>query len=518
MTDSFFIVHLIDKDNWYGINSLHKFPHDLFTTGRSTIMGDKVYIEGIEPKPELPTNLLRRRFGMDINSIWIGVNITPKESFVENVEFYNDLCSWIMDFLYLLRLLINLNLKAKVYFHVENYEEENRCPKLSFQKVIDLKCDHSSNYQEEYNQYQLVFPLLTKLLLYKPTDKLKAIMYNYASSRVGNSVLINYFFSFATFEGIIHNWAEANGYSQLWGTAIAEINEQTSIHKDLRSHFEQFIENQNLHDDRLKQLNSFKNSTFPTDRNIMRSLNQRFKSYFSNYLTKELQENEYIRAMLKNYHRIYSRRNEIGHSLEEYTHSPRFVDDISILMSTIKILMDFELNLFLNGELDWKFEKRIKDLSDNLRPFTQDKVLDKFSYNLLPQNQSNIQLKDRDGSIPIENVEFQSEMIIQDDIANESSGLIFSQNLRLIFPQSFDDRRIAPAEPGIFNIYENPYWWISTTQEDSNYIFKTLPPKMITTTFNEGVSETFCEMPSENILSVIKLDFIDIPDNLDIFS
>ncbi len=518
MTESFFIVHLIDKDNYHGINTLHNFPHDLFTTGRSTIRDDKVYIEGIEPKPQLPTDLLRRRGGMDIDSIWLGVNITPKESFLENVGLYNNLCSWIMDFLYLLRFIINLNLKAKVYFHVENFEEQNSRPKLSFQKVIDLKCDHSSNFQEEYNQYQLFFPLLNKLLQFKPTDKLRAIMYNYANSKVGNSVLIGYFFSYATFEGIFHNWADFHGYSHLWGTAIADPNEQKGIHEDLRSNFEQFIKDQNLRNDKLKQLNSFKNSIFPTDRNIMRSLNQRFKSYFSNRLTKELQENEYIQAMLKYFRQIYTRRNEIGHSLEKYTHSPGFVNDTSILMSTIKILMDFELNLFLNGESDWKFENRIRDLSDNLRPLTQDKVLNKFSYNLLTQNQSNIQLKDRDGSIPIENIEFQSEMIIQNDIDNDRSGPIFSQNLRIILPQSFDERCLAPAESGIYNIYENPYWWISTTQEDSNYIFQTFPPEVITTTINKGVREIFCEIPSENILSVIKLDFIDIPDNLDIFS
>ena len=516
MTESFFMVHLIDKDNWHGIDTLHKFPHDLFTMGRTNIRDDIVFIEGIEPKPQFPTDLLISKFGMDIDSIWLGVDITPKESFIENVGLYNDLCSWIMDFLYLLRFIINLNLKAKVYFYVENCEEENSC--LSFQKLIDLKCDHSSNFQEKYNQYQLFFPLLTKLLQYKPTDKLRAIMYNNASGRVGNSVLIDYFFSFATFEGIIHNWAEANGYSQLWGNAVANRTEQKKLHEELKAHFEQFATKQNLKGDKLKQLNSFKNSTFPTNRKIRRSLKQRFKSYFSIRLTKELQENEYILAMSKNYHRIYSRRNEIGHSLEEYTHSPKFVDDISILMSSIKIIMDFELNLFLNGELDWKFENRVKDLRDNLEPLTQDNVLDKFSYNLLPQNQCNIKLKDRNGSIPIENVEFPSEMINQDDIDNNRSRLIFSQNLKLIFPQNFDNRRVAPAESGIFNIYENPYWWISTTQEDSNYIFKTFPPKVITTTINEGVREIHCEIPSEDILSVIKLDFIDIPDNLDIFS
>jgi hypothetical protein len=517
MTESFFIVHLIDKDNYNGINTLHNFPHDLFTTGRSTIRGDKVYIEGIEPKPQLPTDLLIRRFGMDIDSIWLGVNITPKESFLENVGLYNNLCSWIMDFLYLLRFLINLNLKVRVYFHVENYKEGRSNSKLSFQKLIDIKCDESSNFQVEYNQYQLVFPLLTKLLQYKPTDKLRAIMYNYASSKKSNSVLIDYFFSFATFEGIIHNWADANGYSQLWGTAIADPNEQERIHEDLRSHFKQFVDEQDLEDDKLKQLNSFKDSTFPTNRKIIRSLYQRFKSYYRKRLTEELQENEYIQKILKNFHRIYSRRNEIGHSLEKYTHSPGFVKDISTLMSTIKTIMDFELSLFLNDEIDWKFENRVNNLRDNMRPITQGKVLDKFNFKILPQNQCNIQLKDRIGIRLIEHVEFHTGMIPQDDIDNDSTNRFFSQNLRLTLPQSIFPIRY-PAELKLFNIYENPYWWISTTQGNSNYIFKIFPPKIITTISNGGVQKTYCDIPSERILLVIKLDFIDIPDNLDIFS
>ena len=518
MTESFFLVHLIDKNNYYGINALHKYPHDLFTKGRTHYVDDRVYINGIEPKPELTSDFFRCDSGMDYDSIWLGVNIAPKEVFEENIELYKDLCSWISDFLYLLRFLINLNLKARVYFHVENYKEGRCIFKLSFQKIIDVYCDSSSKFQVKYNQYQLFFPLLTKLLQYKPTEKLRAIMYNYASSDKGNSALIDYFFSFATFEGIFNNWADVNGYSQLWGTAIADPNEQESIHEDLRTHFEQFVKDHNLRDDKFKQLNSFKDSTFPPNRKIMRTLNQRFKSYYNNRLTEELQENEYIQAMLENFRRIYSRRNEIGHSLENYTHSPGFVEDISILMSTIKMLMDFELRFFLNDEIDWKFETRVNDLSDNMRPITQDTVLDKFTYNLLAQNQSNIQLKDRFGTRPIENVEFQSEMISQDDIDNDSTNLIFSQNLRLTLPQSFFPRLGTIAESKIIDVYKNPYWWISTTQEDSNYIFKTFPPKKITTTSNRGVIEKFCEISSESILSVIKLDFIGIPDDLDIFS
>ena len=117
----------------------------------------------------------------------------------------------------------------------------------------------------------------------------------------------------------------------------------------------------------------------------------------------------------------------------------------------------------------------------------------------------------------IENVEFQSEMIIEDEIDNDGINLIFSQNLRLVLPQKFVRRRDTHEESRIVNIFENPYWWITTTQENSNYIFKTFPPKKITTTFNKGVREKFCEISSDRILSVIKLDCISIPDDLNIF-
>ena len=111
-----------------------------------------------------------------------------------------------------------------------------------------------------------------------------------------------------------------------------------------------------------------------------------------------------------------------------------------------------------------------------------------------------------------------SDMVIQDDIDNDSTNLIFSQNLWLILPQSFYRKLNTLNKSQIINVYEDPYWWISTTQEDSSYIFKTFSPKKITTTSNRDEIEKFCEISSEHILSVIKLDFIGIPDDLDIFS
>lgn len=510
MRESFFLVHLIDKNNYYGINALYEIQDDLFIKGKSWYKGDIIYIQNIEPEPEI-IDPLHNGFGTEAHSIWLGVGIIPKETFEENVELYKDLCSWIMDFLYLSRFLVNLNLKARVFFHVEDYNEEKNDSKLSFQRSIELNCDSGSNFQVRYNQYELLLPLLTKLLQYNPTEKLRAIMYNYATSKVGHSGVIDYFFSFATLEGILHNWAEVNGYSQLWGTAIANSNEQDRLHQDLRLHFKQFVRRQNTEGDKLKQLNSFKDSTFPSDRKIMRTVKQRFKSYYNIRLTEELRENEDIQTLLNRFYRIYLRRNEIGHSLETYLGSPGIIEDINTLMSSIKILMDFELNEFLNGKIDWKFEIRPVNLRENMKLLTQDNVLDKFTYNVLVQNQNNIRLKDRFGTRNIEEVEFHSEMMKQDD--DNSLNLIFSQNLKLTMPQSFSTRLESINESGIVNAYADPYWWITITQNDSHYIFKTFPPTKITHTFTEAI----CEISSEKILSVIKLDFTDIPDDLDIF-
>ncbi len=512
MTESFFLIHLIDKSNYYGINALYEIPQDLFIKGRSWYKGDIIYIQNIEPEP---VTQLHNGFGTDTHSLWLGVGIIPKETFEENVELYRSLCRWIMDFLYLLRFLVNLNLKARVFFHVESYSEENKDSKLSFQRIIEINCDSGSNFQVRYNQYDLVLPLLTKLLQYNPTDKLRAIMYNYATSKIGNSGVIDYFFSFATFEGIIHNWAEANGFSQLWGAAVASPNEQDSIHEDLRTHFAQFIRNHDYDGEKLNQLNSFKDSTFPSDRKIMRTIKQRFKSYYNIRLTADLRENEDVQALLNNFRRIYSRRNEIGHSIETYLGSPGLVEDVNILMSTIKIIMDFELNQFLNDEIDWKFENRINNLRDNMEQMTQTTILDKFTYNVKVHNPNNLHLKDRFGTRNIEEVEFQSEMINDDE---DDSKLIFFQDLKLILPQTFSRRMESATESGIVNAYPDPYWWISTTQDNSHYIIKTFPPHRISTTFERGVRIVNCEISSENILSIVKLDFIDIPDDLDVFA
>lgn len=514
MTDSFFLIHLIDKMEYYGINALYTIPHDLFIKGRAQYKGDTIYIQNIEPKPE--GNAIFEFGSESVNSLWLGVGIIPKETFEENVELYKDLCRWIMDFLYLSRFFVNLNLKARVFFHVENYNEENIDSKLSFQRIIDINCYSGSTFQVKYNKYDLLLPLLTKLLQYNPTEKLRAIMYNYACSKHSNSGVTDYFFNFATFEGIVHNWAEFNGYSELWGTAIANPSERDDIHEKLSTHFTQLVNNNDFEGEKLNQLNSFKDSTFPLDRKIRRTLKQQFKSYYNTRLTDELREKKEMKKLLRNFQRIYSRRNEIGHSLDTYLGSTGLIEDINTLFSTIKIIMDFELSKFLNGDIDWKFEIRPNSLKNNMKQMTQEKVLHKFNYDVKVQNQDDIQLIDRFGTINPEKVEFHSRMIKQNDIDDEDlTNLIFSQNLKIRLPQNYSRRTEQPQELGIVNAYKDPYWWLSTTHGNSHYIIKVFPPTRITFASNR---EVHCEIFSESILSVIKLDLLDIPDDLDIFA
>lgn len=516
MTKSFFLVHLIDKYKYFGIYSLYGIPDNLFRIGVSQYDGDIPYIKNIEPEPErmdlysIPT--------FDTSSIWLGVEIIPKKTFEGNVELYRNLCRWIMDFLYLSRFLINLNLKARIFFHVENYDKENKDNNLSFQRSIELNCNKGSNYNLKYNKYKLLLPLLKKLLQFNPTENLRAIMYNYATSATTNSLVIDYFFNFATLEGVIHNWAETNGYSQLWGLAVADSNEQDKIHEALRTLFTQFVKRQNLEGDKLNQLRSFIDSTFPfpSNRKIMRSIKQRFKSYYNFRLNEELQEIGVIKNLLKNFRRIISRRNEIGHSLEAYIRSPGLIEDINTLMSGIKIIMDYELKMFLDGELDWKFENRINNLRENVRQMAKDNLLNKFTYKITAHNQNNIKLKDRFGKTQIERIEFLSEMKKQSD--DETSNLVFSQNLKLILPQDFITRTRNNNDSKIVNAYADPYWWIAVTQDNSHYIFKIFPAKKITSSFDGSVRKVSCEIFSEDILSVVKLDYLAIPEDLDIFA
>ena len=127
--------------------------------------------------------------------------------------------------MFILRFLVNLNLKARIFFHVEDFSTINKDASISIHRDIELNCDSSSSFDVKYNKYNLVFPLLIKLLRYKPSDKMKAIMYNHASAKSGSSMIIDYFYSFATFEGLFHNWSNERGYSELWGNAIATQEE-----------------------------------------------------------------------------------------------------------------------------------------------------------------------------------------------------------------------------------------------------------------------------------------------------
>ena len=151
----------------------------------------------------------------DSSSIWLSIGIVPQPNFEENIARFKELEKWVMDSIYILRFLINLNLKVKMFFHVEIIQEGQEDKKITIQKNFDPGCKNSSSFHINYNRYDLVFPIINRLLNHKPTNKFKSIMYNYANAKMGSSALVDYFYSFASFEGIFHNWTEENGYSEL---------------------------------------------------------------------------------------------------------------------------------------------------------------------------------------------------------------------------------------------------------------------------------------------------------------
>ncbi len=415
--------------------------------------------------------------------------------------------------MFILRFLVNLNLKARIFFHVEDFSTINKDASISIHRDIELNCDSSSSFDVKYNKYNLVFPLLIKLLRYKPSDKMKAIMYNHASAKSGSSMIIDYFYSFATFEGIFHNWSNERGYSELWGNAIATQEEQDTIHKELRAQYEQYLKDHNYTGEKRNQLNSFKDSTFPSDRNIRHSLLQRFKSYYINRLSPELQENQAIQSLRSNFRQIATRRNEIGHSLENYTQTPGLIEDTIILMSGIKLIMDFELKEFLKGEIDWKFESRNINLRDYVKPKTQDKVLDKFILSLEEHNTKNMILIDRKNRYLIDKIKFQSFFAIKDAGDESIEKELFQKKIFLELPES---SRIAllkrTPKVGIIEIYKDPYWWIVLTQNGSKYIIKSFETYNMTTNMHQGEMTTFCTIPTNRILSIARFKSIHIDE------
>ena len=510
MGNSFFLVNIIDKNNSNEIYKLHRFNQTIFTTGTTYYQNGNIYVKGIEPILDIEINSC----SYDLYSIWLGMDVEPKATLEENISLYDELHDWVRESLFILRFLINLNLKARVFFHVQEFSNKQKDASYTFHEEIDINCDSSSNFNVRENKYNLVFPLLIKLLKYRPTDKMKAVMYNHASAKIGKSFVIDYFYSFATFEGIFQNWAEVSGYSELWGTSVANVEEQERLHEELRSHFEEYLNNNNITGEKRDQLDSFKDSVFPLPQNrkIRRSLKQRFKSYYKNRLSDELQRNENILSMLAHFRRIANRRNEIAHSLELYTRAPGILEDTKILMSVIKLIMDFELNNFLEGEIDWKFEEREINLGNLLKPKTQEEVLEKFTFSLVETTQNNMKLIRKIGDNKEEHslvrIEFCSAFNYQDEDDNRE-GFTFQKELEIQFSERMK-LRSELSEEGIVRIHKNPYWWIFLDKDESTYIFKTFENNKITI----GPTSIISKIGSKKILSIAKVNSKMINEDL----
>ncbi len=512
MTTSFFLIQLIDKGDNNDIMNLHRFDQEIILLGKSIMRNNIVHIQGIEPElPSPPLNLGGGAFSIDNTSIWCGFDIIPRPDFEENMTLFNELEKWTMDSIYVLRFLINLNLRVKMFFYVEIIQKDQENMKITIQKDFDPGCDSGSSFHINHNRYSLVLPLLTRLLNYRPTNKFKSIMYNNTNAKVGSSVIIDYFYSFAALEGIFHNWSEENGFSELWGSAIATVEEQNTLHEGLHAHFQQFLHQNPSEGRKKRQLESFCSSTFPRDRKIRRTVRQRFKSYMDTRLTQEIRDKEEIQALWSHFSRIYSRRNEIGHSLENYTRTTGFIEDTETLFSCIKILMDFELISFIEGELDWKFEERSILLRDIISPMTSREVLSLFLFDLDGENQSDVNLRSGRGIEPLDKIEFHSNM----ELNEEQLKIVYKRELKMHYPANWREQNLHRQEnQGIISIYPNPYFWLLTTTEIAHYVFKTFE---IRSYIMEGRS-IYSQISADDILMIVKAESIEIPDDSVLFS
>lgn len=516
MTDSFFLVQLIDKSGYYGIRKLLNRNQDAFRLGESIISNSPAFIRGIEPQPERSIDANKFRLNRDLSSIWLGLDVSPQETFEENIILFRELERWVTESLYIFRFLINLNLKAKLFFHIEIEQEGADLKKISIQKNFDPGFIHGSSFHVDYNRYEKVLPLIIKLLNYGPTNKFKAILYNYANAYEGVSGIIEYFYIFTALEGIVHNWADEKGYSELWGAAIATPEEQNSIHTLLKNHFEQFLrENrvESINDPKNRQLKSFCASTFPNNRKIMRSLWQRLRSYLDLRIPQDIESDETIQTLRTNFHRIYSRRNQIGHSLETYLRESRFTEDIKTLYTSIKLLMDFELIQFIEGESDWKFEERSINLTDFTSQLAPKEVLKHFHINLNGENQSDNLLSGRKGTQSLQTLEFQSNFEYNTE---ENGGKIsYNRKAKVYYPpDQYPLHSIPEANSQMVDVYSDPYFWLYTTIENTNYIIKTFENGSFTSSGRE-----YCtEFTTDDIIMFIKVESFDIPETSILFT
>ena len=139
--------------------------------------------------------------------------------------------------------------------------------------------------------------------------------------------------------------------------------------------------------------------------------------------------------------------------------------------------------------------------------------LDKFFFSIDDENQSNVNLRTSLGLRPLRKIKFSSNINILD------SKITYEYKLKIIYdPDSIPESQPISPNERVINIYENPEWWLSTTQGNSHYIFKILPPSKIKPEKINGEIINSSEIQSDKILRIIKLDFMVLPKNSILFS
>jgi hypothetical protein len=528
MTNSCILVKFIDKNNYNAINNLHKNHDDFFSIGRTNWIDDKVTILGIEP--EIKRKKTRE---IDFHSIWIGWDIDPQDNFLDNFKLFENFRDWVEESLYILRFLVNWNLKAQIYFYAE-WDATKNISRCSIQEEIDLYCKSGSNFHVSFNKVNFFFPLLKKLLKFQPTENFKSIFYNYALSKRGNSAIIDYFYEFAVLDGFISNWATNSGYSELWGKGIANAKEQQSLHESLRKNFQEFYKmikkSEGITEEKLGQLNSLIDINFPNERRIRRSLSQRLKSYIEIRLPENIRDNEMIKLLSHDFRKISDRRHIIGHSLGDYTKLESFAKYSEILFSSLKLIMDFEIEKFIDREIDWKFEERANDIANIFRPKTKEKILEKFIHSSTTDFPIKNYIQSKDMIWNLKKCEFfhhfslknrEKEDSGEEESEEEDSLTTKERYFKIYFfenPENTENHSM-PKNSNLIDINDNPECLIYSSYGIITHIFKiTNFPNEINNVFTKNSTEISADIDPSIFRTIIKLENIKLPPDFDFYN
>jgi hypothetical protein len=459
---------------------------------------------------------LHQSGGMDSdnNSLWLFAKCDSIKNFSHN--HIQEIKDWIFQVLYVLRVLRNENFNADLFLRTDINNSSND---FFYYQQANVHCKSGSKFHNEHNVKSFL-PFIELLLKWKPTASFLRILENLVNACASTMFEVEYFYLFSAFDGLISNWAENAGYGDLWGSVIATESEQNDLQNTLRKKMKGIINDLGeLDKKKIKQLDTFRNDNFPTHRPIRRTLKDRFMDYVEHRLPEEIKRNPIIVDAKKQFGKMYRLRNSLGHSSAIRKNMEEFGKYFDILTSTVYFLLQYELDCFLKGKKDWKFEKRDQDFSQILSPW--DSTISPLSVIFLSHFPAAFLYDENQPEYKLFNSqdEFRelSEVNLKSKIDDETLKYFSKLSLELkasINDHSFDELRFGEKIPKnhlFISMRPNPEWkTLISTQKNMTYIVHSAPPNLNRTYANQqSISKT--EFNSESIYKIFKI--FENPEN-----